>query len=334
MIIKYNFSNDKKGSITVFALLIMSIIMISATYLIYITKLQSLITVSSANKIQSYYLAESKINKVFYEDKYYLNSIYPVIKGKLQNSVIASYKVILDPIDLEKDDNESTVKVSFTKYNSKSKRNIVLETKSIYKGIETSIKAYGPLVDDIYESDMPILDKNNCPRIDDIIDYIGNNISVDESSTGPDYKVVQTFDNDRIVITNEKVKLFRNDIEIDGGKLKAKNIFIVKNKLNKPITFQIGDNDNEGKMKFEALLYIDGDLYINSNMDFKGIIIVNGNIYINPHIHNDSGISGIILTNGTIDDNSFVSYERAYIYRYGVYIPRFIQPRLETYIKV
>ncbi|MBC8588447.1 hypothetical protein [Paratissierella segnis] len=332
MIIKDGHINSKKGFMTVFALLIMSIIMIFSTYLIYITKFQSLITVSSINKVQSYYLAESKINKVLYDDKYYLNHIYPVIKNKLQDMTIPSYRIDLDSFDLDENDKYTTVTIGFTNYSTAYKRNIFIESKSIYNGIETSLKAYGPLVNDLYEQGIPVLDNNTCQEIDDLINYISNNISIDELPSGPDFKVLRTFDNDKIIITNDKkIELYRNNIKIKEDFMKKKNIFIIENKLNRSINLQIGDKNNDAKIEFEGLLYIDGDLYINSNIDFKGIVIVNGNTYLNPDIIKESKIEGIVLTNGTIEDGPSIFYKRSYIYRYGVYIPGFIHPRLELY---
>lgn len=326
---------NRKGSITVLALLIMSVIMISSTYLVYLTKLQSLITASSINNIQSYYLAESKINKVFYDDKYYLNYIYPIIKEKLQNTSISSFKIYIDDIDMDKDDKENYIKCSFTNYGSTGlKRNIVLETNSLYNGVLTSIKAYGPIVNVLYESEIPLLDNNTYPQITDTLNDIKTNISKEEFPSGTNIKVIKTYDNDKVIITNnKKIKLYRNNIEVKEEQIKDRNFFIVKNKLNTPITFQIGEN-NKDEVKFEGLIYLEGDLYIDSKFIFKGIIIVNGNIYMNPNVVRDSEVKGIVLTNGSIEDDSFIFYNRSYVYRYGVYLPGFIQPRLEVYKKV
>lgn len=327
---------NRQGSVTILALIIMTVILINAAYLIYITKIESIMTVNSKDKIQSYYLAESKINKVFYDDKYYLNYIYPVIKEKLQNMSINSFKIYIDDVDMDKEDKENYITCSFTNYTSTDlKRYIVLETNSEYKGIETSMKAYGPIVNDLYELEDSFLDSNTYPEITELLINIKDNISKEEFPSGTNIKVVKTFHNDKIMITNDKkIKLYRNNIEVKEEQIKERNFFIIKNELNTPIDFQIGENGNSNEIKFEGLIYVEGNLYINSNFKFRGIMIVDGNTYINPDIVKNSEIKGIVLSNGFINDKSFILYDRSYVYRYGVYLPGFIQPRLEVYKKL
>ena len=336
MIIRKHISAKRKGAITILALLIMGVVLISSLHLVYLTKIQSLITISSVDKIQSYYLAESKINKVFYDDKYFLNSIYPVIWGKLQNSEIPSFKINLDVSDVDINDKDNTITCSFTGYSSVSKRNIVLEAKSIYKGIETSIKAFGPVANDIYELEMPLLDSDNCTEIEDIIKCIQKDILSADFPSDSGYKVIKTYDIEKVIISKNMIKLYRNNLLVKETTLSSSRNFIIlgNSSIYKPIEFQIEETENDDDVKFEGLIYIDGNLNINSKFIFKGIIIANGNIYIEPNIVKDSEVKGIVLTDGIINDKSFIKYDRSYIYRYGVYIPDFIKPRLNVYKKL
>ena len=77
----------------------------------------------------------------------------------------------------------------------------------------------------------------------------------------------------------------------------------------------------------DGVLYLNGDLIINSEFIFNGIIIINnGKIIVNSEIN--PIINGIIISNGEegwIDlDRVTVNYDRKYIYRYGTYLPDFL----------
>lgn len=328
----------RKGSITFLALIIMLVILLSSTFLIYLAKLQNLITVSSINKIQSYYLAESKINKVFYDDKYYMNYIYPYIKERLSYSEILPKEFYLDMDDMDENDNKNMIKYSFIKNPTNSRKELEIKVDSIYNGIETSMKAYGPVVNDIFDLELPFINTNTYPELIGLIDDIKQYISLSSLPSNSKIQGINTYDYDKIILkyrNSSKIKYitYRNDQCIIDQDIEKTIFLIVKNHLNKTITLQIGDN--EGTIELKGIIYVEGDLYINSDIKFDGILIVTGNIYTETNIGDKSQIRGIILSDGNVEFNNIkIIYNRDWVYTYGVYLPEFIKPRLEVYKKL
>ena len=167
--------NNKKGFISIMALLIMGIILISSSFLVYTSKMEYLIINSNKNNLQSYYLSEGKIYKLLYQNEYYYNEILPRIKTYLKYGYLGEYysnRIRMDEKDLIKGD---THKIVYTSFLEEDNRKIMtFKTNSIVNGSTKEVFAKVNIIKDFYELGIPLLYSNvfNKERRQEYIEYI------------------------------------------------------------------------------------------------------------------------------------------------------------------
>lgn len=332
---------NRSGSIIILALIITLIIFISVSYLVYLTSLQTSILHSSSNKIQSLYLAESKINEVFYSDECFKNQIIPGAIQYLRAPSNLKYSKITIPIDMSflvEDDEEQFVSVEYSK--PKGKPFVVeLFAKSNYKGVENKIMAYGPLLNPLFDNIDATLysydsDFKTVVKLESFLDGVQKDICIKDI---PSTMVgINTFDHDNITVgyknsTTNVIRTFRNGNKTQESEIKDDIMLVVKNKLNTPITLNIGDSQQTNLIKLRGLIYLEGDIIIRSKFQFTGIIILNdGNIIVDTDAR--PLFKGIILTNAYTNLQDRIDMVTAYdeVCKYGTYLPGFLQPRIEV----
>lgn len=328
----------RKGFAFFHVLIIFAITLISLTYINYLVTLEKLIDISYEDKIQSDLLAESKINRVFYEDFYYKGILEPWIIKDLNNNT--SKLISMDVNHLDLNDSYKFVSGAIIDYKTSdhfSRKYLELKTEARYKGITTSIKSSGPIVEDIFEvGNLPIISSETSAALADYYNIINNELKTENISD--QMQVFNIFDYDDILLkykdsTNNELIRSRNEA-VCGSSLFISNKYIfliIRNTMNKPIKFNVGDKINFDKITYSGIMYLEGDLEVSTNFDFNGILILKGEnskVNINPDCI--FKFRGIILTQGTTDYvvNMDLVYDRGYIYRYGVYLPGFLNPRL------
>ena len=84
----------RRGYISVYALIVMSILMLTIYYFVYTTHLESLILKRTNDNIQSYYLAEGKIQMALY-DKYYDEELHPYLLKTFRDTKISQKDITL-----------------------------------------------------------------------------------------------------------------------------------------------------------------------------------------------------------------------------------------------
>lgn len=87
----------------------------------------------------------------------------------------------------------------------------------------------------------------------------------------------------------------------------------------------IGSIEDEGLIKMNGVLYIEGDLIIDQDFEFVGLIIINeGNVIINAE--NSLTINGMLIYKGdTLDINSIsLVYDQKNIYKNASFLPGFL----------
>jgi hypothetical protein len=104
--------------------------------------------------------------------------------------------------------------------------------------------------------------------------------------------------------------------------------FIIKNKINTPVELIIDNN-----LDLSGIIFLEGNLVINSKFTFKGIIILKGvdsNIIVNTTER--PVLNGIVLTEGdtSFSDHIELKYDSGFICKYGIYLPGFLEPKLEV----
>lgn len=331
----------RSGSIIILTLITALIIFISASYMIYLTGLQSSILHSSSNKIQSLYLAESKINEVFYNDEYFNNQIIPGAIKYLKapsSSSNSKFKIPIETNCLGLMDEEQFVSIEFSKPVGKP-FTLEIFAKSNYKGVENKIMAYGPLLNPLFDNTGMTLysyasDFKTLALLETFIKQVEEDISIKEI---PSTMVgITTFDHDIITAGYKNsslntIKLFRNGNMTQESDIEKDMILVVKNKINTPITLNIGDQEETNLIKLKGIIYLEGDLIISSKFQFTGILILNGGTIV---VIGDKKplFKGIILTKAYPDFLEWIEMTSAYdeVCKYGAYLPGFLEPRLEV----
>lgn len=290
---------------------------------------------NSIDKIQNQYLAESKINKIFYDDRYYQEQILPSIMNH-NDKVNRNHTYTLEQSDIFFDDNN---RVNGRFYDLDGKRYIELSTISEYQGITTPMKAYGTVFNDIFNEKNPALSYNtiNVEHLDKFNLFM-NGIRMDsiDIDTLPDsITAMELYNYEQIRVENGRNQNYRiitkyftleeEDISINNNQ----QVFMIVGNPQSNINPEVQIKDD---VFFRGILYIEGDLVIKSPFWFLGIIIVKGDIIIDEDLVKKPRIDGAILYNGELNLNNWdLRHHITYLNLFGIYLPNFIEPKLQVY---
>lgn len=336
----------RKAYISIIALLIMSVLMIMTLYLIHTTKLEYLILNSSINNTQSYYQSEGKIYMSIYDEKYYSAQLYPIVTEYFRTYPLQTppKDIIIDSEDLDYGDMINKVKVNIVEKNGKKVLNLIAESDC--KGIKTSVKSLIFLFNELFEIGDPVLApnliENNKKDLESLVEKISKEISIDSYNGQRNiYKMESMIYNEIILhrkdASNLQISSYRGSmtnpyIERFNDK---QVIMIIKPSGDKPVNFSIGEIDSlNEKIEISGVIYVEGNIIISSNFKFNGIIVVKGGeIIVNSN--EKPNIRGIIILDNSFDRDIFVEkvdivYDREIIYRYGTYLPGFIEPKVNV----
>jgi hypothetical protein len=335
---------NNQGFISIIVLLVMTIIIISAAVLAYTWNLEYLILNSSKNAIQASYLAESKIYMVLNKEEYFYLKLLPRIERYLKYgrlTPIYDYKIQIDKKDLIEGDQNKNIEISF----SNDKRFMELKTHSTYDGIKKQAIAKTKLLNQFFDMGLPIVSKesietNKLKDYYNYLDYLQKEINIpayDDDLIGIEAK---DYENIKIIKgIDEKINIeyFRNNLErpIKTQVLNGNKAFLIAKgeNLNPPIVSILSENGID-KVVLNGILYIEGDLEIHNDVNFNGILIINdGELFINPLA--EVKIEGIVLMKDHAEsiessDRIEIKFNSKEIIKYGTYLPKFIDPKIET----
>ncbi len=332
----------RNGFISIIALIVMSVSMIMIAYLQYITYLESLIVIATEQGIQSSYNAESKI-LLSMHDEVYLNSqlipnIYDVFRKG--NFTTNSKFIKIDKSDLNGDDIYSTVKMAFS--DRLNRKKMILETECRINGKKTRANSEVSLVNKLFEIEKSVLNLND---IEDeyyfdlarLIDKIESDISLDGSNSYNIYGFETNSYEDIVLDTyryNRSIKCSRSNMDNPYREFVNKSeVFILAKKYGeKPLNFNISSSNKLGENKLSGIIYVEGDINILAECYFNGIMVINGG-KLNIIGEADISISGMLIyinSDSPYDAEKFnVVYNRDILYKYGTYIPGFIDMDIE-----
>lgn len=339
---------NTKGFVTIISLLVMVIILISTLLLIHTSNLEYLVVNSTINNVQSYYMVEGKIDLLLYNEKYYYNEIFPRIETYIKYNRLSPFynrKILLDREDLLEGDN-NIVTIDF--FNDNGKMIMELEASDKYRGISNKLISKITILNEFFEMALPIISKDYITedKISDYeryTDYLQREIKI--PATNSDIIGVEAINYEEIVLKKDlnnriSIEHYRNNIENPIKKEIITNnrlFLLVKNNSLVPTTLSIKSEDNLEKITIEGVLYIEGDLEIYCNIDFSGVLIVNkGKFYIDPSV--EAKFQGEVFLIDSIEeieynDKIHISYSLRDIRKYGIYLPKFIDPKVQL-IKV
>ena len=331
----------RKGSITIIGLYIFIIMIASTTMMLYFATLQSSISKNQLEKVQSRYDNESDLNKLIYydenKDKYIKDKIF-----KIYRSGFGTGEDKYD-IEIEKDDElKKTIEKAFFKVrNIDNRETIFFDISSKYNGIIYNTVAYGSLINSLFECNESFLSKDSLVDLnkEHFLNFIEQ---VEKENWDYDCKV-NTNSKKINADKNSHLKLISKSIKDD---LSSSKRFITSYGLanEKVINFTyesivvhlkrdsiedriltIGSIEDEGLIKMNGVLYIEGDLIINQDFEFLGLIIINeGSIIINSK--KKPLINGMIMYKGdsfNIDSMNLI-YDQKIIYKNASFLPGFI----------
>ena len=112
-------------------------------------------------------------------------------------------------------------------------------------------------------------------------------------------------------------------------------IIIIKSSGEQISNFSIGEITNlDEKIDISGIIYVEGNIIISSNFNFNGIIIVNnGEIIVESN--KKPRIRGMVIMDNLLNYNLFtekvdIVYDRYSIYKYGTYLPGFIDLKINV----
>lgn len=332
----------RDGFISIISLIVMSVAMLMVTYLLHTTNMESLILNSTSNNIQSYYLSEGKIIMSLYEDKYYLQRLYPALVEYFRGIPMTRppTSIMIDEEDLEFGDKER--KIDLKLIDKDNRKYLRIDAKSDYRGLKTQSTSMLSLINEVFEIGNPILDIKLIDikykeQLENIIEKISNELNINSINRPESMYCAEFFNFNDITLYqrtdgNYEVELYRDTMEEPFIERFIKNeVFIaVRNRGEDPINFFIGNPDKSNRtIKLSGIIYVEGNIIISSKLEFNGIIVVkNGDIEIGENI--DVNVTGLMITDN-IRSYDFVDkinmrYHNYFIYKYGTYLPGFIEP--------
>ena len=330
---------NENGSTTIFAILVMTIILISALFLIYTSNIEYLIVNYSHNNIQAYYMAEGKIYTTLKKEEYYIQQLMPRIETYIKTGRLGKKydnKIILDTKDLFEGDDNNVVYIDFTE--DDNRRILEMKTSSTNSGITQRIVARMTMINDIFEMRIPIVSLEHIEqdKIKEFLDYmfcLKEDIKLPDLSN--DLFEIEAMDYEIIRIRQglgriTNVEFFRHNLEqpVKKSSFYDEGIFlIVRNGFVYPTLF-IESQDVSDKISLNGVLYIEGDLTIVNDFEFQGIII----LHINPS--SEVKIEGVVLLNDCSimpleKENIQINYNFDEIRKYGVHLPKFIDLKIQ-----
>jgi len=333
------------GFISLMVLIIMSIILISSTYLGYTIKLENLILVSTNNEIQSYYLSEGKILMSFY-DHYYEDSLYPIILKAFRNNNFKDIQEFsLEDADLGKDDSFNKVLVSFEDIDHR--KSVIIKTEAEYKGRKTKMLASASLVNGLFEMNNPILSLTTVDsEVENDFSHLLASIYLEMDLNSIDIPLntyirevssyeklsLQQKEDKTYTISFERESMIEPYVEnFDKGE------FIIAMRRDGGLrrALILGDEIEEDMtMDLNGLIFVEGDVIVRGNLNFNGIMIVkDGEIVVNSE--NKPNINGIIICGSErdreiIEEKINLLYDKTYIYKYGLYLPGFLDLKVDS----
>lgn len=334
----------RKGYISVISLIIMSVLMIMALYLGYITVLEYFILDSTSNNTQAFYYSEGKIHMSLLEEKYYSNQLYPMLEDHFRSLPFPTFPkdIIIDNEDLGQGDDINKVKVIITAKDGR--KMLKLTSVSNHKGVKSEVISSISLFNELVENGKPILEPNsvldlNKNDYDLLLNMITKDISISNCNVPSEIYGMESTMYSGIQLSKEGsdfvISASRDNMQDPYiEKFAKKEVFLVAKKYNdSSINFYIGDTNNQNiEIGLSGILFIEGNLIITSKFKFNGIIVVvNGNIIIDTLER--PNIKGIIILDRLVDYKAFsekadIVYDRFSIYKYGTLVPGFLEPKI------
>lgn len=323
----------RRGFISIFILMVTSISMILILYMAHTIKLQTLILNSTKNNVQSFYNSEGKILMCFYDDKYIDGQLNTNLYNAFRNTRFSKKSIItIDEDDLENQDKKSIVRMWFDDIDRR--KYIVLSSESDINGTRSNVISTGTVVNDLFEMEIPILDIEmvDTKSLEDLISQIEDNISMEKANISDSMYGFESQNYEEITLTIDKLICTRDTMKepyVEG--IGRREVFIIGKKYKgERIHFNIDKSQSTYKKSLSGIIYVEGDINISTDFQFNGIMIVNGG-KLNVEKGINFSVDGMLINLSDevlYKDNLDIEYNRRLIYKYGTYLPGFVDIKL------
>lgn len=340
----------KKGFISIVTIIVMSILLAMSLHLVTISGMEHLILSAGNKKTQSYYQAEDKIYLALCDDKYYSNQLNKHLIDFFRSEKLntKAKKILINENDLNFGDRNKDVFLEFV-YDKDDKVNMNLLATSDIKGISSLVKSSGPVVNELFENGDGILsfdlvEKNQVENLGKLLEKINEDISSHNSYEIQADLLMELKEINQVKLNKKSNKCYeitskRNSMvnSMSQGFIKDKIFIIARGKEDEKLEFILGNaEDFESNIVLEGIIFVEGNLIISNNFDFKGIIIIKNGDLINE-FKKECNIEGLLIMDKIRDYDDFIKKNtiiksRYFIYKYGTYLPGFLDPKI-TLIK-
>lgn len=248
----------------------------------------------------------------------------------------------MDVDDLYGEDNNNIVIIGFSEENKR--RILELETYSTYSGITKNIFVKLTIINNLFEMWIPIVSSEHIQqdKIEEFTNYmlfLKEKIEIPALPNG--IVGIDAINHEGVKIRKGldkkiSIEFYRNNMEepVKRETLIKDEIFtLIKSNHTHP-TLSIVSDEESDKVILKGIIYIEGDLIIQSDLEFYGILILqNGGIIVDTT--NEVKIQGILLLHNYNDNlMEYEKIESTYnleaIKTYGIYLPKFIEPNIQV----
>lgn len=328
----------REGFISIVILIIFSLAIIMIIYLISIANLETLVLISTKNNVQSFYNSENKLLMCVYDKKYLDGQLIPNLFEAFRSRKFNTKLINIDKEDLEKGDTASIVKMKFR--DIEGRKQLMLNCESMVNTTKTEVTSMGTVVNELFEIKTAIIDRYNLPNqyigpLKDLISKIEENINIKNSLKTDNIYGFESDSYEFIDLTVDKLSCLRNTMSEPYIEfISKKEILIIGKKYKgENIELSIKKSPENDKISLSGVIYIEGNINVSTDFHFNGIIVVNGgDLTIDENVN--VSVNGMIIycNNDLIieaKENLDVEYKVGQIYKYGTYIPGFLDIKLD-----
>lgn len=342
---------DKKGFISFFSLILLTLVLLTSTYILYLGRLQTHIVMNSNKNIQARILTDHMLNKLLYQEDNFERIILPeiirIVRLKLPpysfkdtdgdgipdgNSLtIPSYidtESIIKKATIRLEGSEGAFRLEPLPANFHEETGMVLRLETEYQGIRNEIIARGEIINKIFEIEESYITEVNLKE--DLIE---------------DFYSLMAYMDERILDHDPKTSINKFNLRAQGriGKNKIEEIAEDGTKTTysyaNPVQINIKGEDSSweidsqdgSKIKLLGNIYCQGQLIIRSPLELEGNLILD-NARLVVEADTKPIIRGKILAKNSQLDREMLDLkpEKKYIYRAGSYLPGFIRLKINV----
>lgn len=348
----------REGFISVIALMLMTVVLTTSTYISYSVTMHSNIASNNQKSIQSRITAEDKANRLLYDSDNFEELLLPEIYKILRNnnppyknsdnngdgipdgvsisigkdSALASNLI---SANMRLEGSSATLRLNPRPANFAETTTMYIILTTEYEGIKNNLEIKSKIINKIFEikeayiSGPKMIEYDLLEEFIDLMDFIEEEIYDHDPKGTVSFSKIN-LENDGFINEN----FISEQIDLVGKKYiytgKYNLINIIASDDKRP-SWEIKSEANK-KVSIKGSIYCEGDLTISCPFELEGNLILNkGSLIINTDTK--PIIKGKVLdrADNEIDINKLkLNTEKRFIYKHGSYLPGFVQLKIDV----